>query len=269
MKIATWNVNSVKARLAAITAWLKEAEPDVAALQEIKSTEETFPVEAFEDLGYNVAVFGQKSYNGVALLAKRPFEDVTRGLVGDGEGEARYIEALVPGDGGMVRVASIYAPNGNGADGNVPASGSAEAHKFAHKLDWMEKLRARAEELLTYEEPLVLAGDFNVIPKDEDCYDPAFWSKSALTQPEARSALRRIENLGFTDAFRTKHAEPGAYSFWDYQGGAWEKDRGIRIDFLLLSPQALDRLEDCAIDKAVRGGPKPSDHAPQWCRLKA
>jgi exodeoxyribonuclease III len=267
MKIATWNVNSVKTRLAAITAWLKEAAPDVVALQEIKSTEETFPAEAFGDLGYNVAVFGQKSYNGVALLAKRPFEDVTKGLAREGEDEARYIEALVPGDEGMVRVASIYAPNGNGPDGI-----HFDPAKFAHKLDWMEKLRARAEELLTYEEPQVLMGDFNVIPKDEDCYDPAFWSKNALTQPQARAALQKIESLGFTEAFRVKHAEPEAYSFWDYRDGVWggwKKNRGVRIDLALLSPQALDRLEDCAIDKAVRGEPKPSDHASLWCRLKA
>jgi len=253
MKIATWNVNSVKARLETVTAWLKDAEPDVVALQEIKSTDESFPRGVFEDLGYNCAVHGQKTYNGVAILSKRPMEDVTPRLPGgEGDDHARYIEAVVTGDTGVIRVASIYAPNGNplGTD------------KFPYKLSWLERLRDRAAEILTYEEPAVLMGDYNVIPTDDDCYDPAAWMSDALFQPQSKAALRRIENLGYQDAFRAVDTRPGLYSFWDYQAGAWQKNHGIRIDFQMLSPQALDRLKTCWIDKRVRGWDKPSDHVP-------
>jgi exodeoxyribonuclease-3 len=258
MKIATWNVNSVKARLDAAIAWLKEAVPDVVCLQEIKCTDDTFPASAFEDLGYNCAVHGQKTYNGVAILSKRPLEDVTARLPGgEGDEHARYLEALVPGDKGVLRVASIYAPNGNpiGTD------------KFAYKLAWLERLCGRARALLAFEEPAALMGDYNVIPTPEDCYDPAAWTNDALFQPESRAALRRVENLGYSDAFRAVNAQPYQYTFWDYQAGAWQKDHGIRIDHILLSPQALDRLQACAIDKRVRGRDKPSDHVPVWCEL--
>lgn len=258
MKIASWNVNSVRARLAPLTAWLKSAAPDVLCLQEIKTTPETFPTEAFEDLGYNCIVHGQKTYNGVAILSKRPPEDVTRGLDGEEtDAQARYIEALIPGDQGMIRVASVYAPNGNPVDSD----------KFPYKLRWMQRLTTRAKELIGYEEALVLAGDFNIIPTDIDCYDPSAWAGDALFQPESRAALRRLENLGFRDAFRTRNPKAGHYSFWDYQAGCWQKNQGIRIDFLLLSPQTLDRLNTCEIDKDVRGGEKPSDHAPVWCEI--
>lgn len=258
MKIATWNVNSVRARLAAITEWLVEAAPDVVCLQEIKSTGDTFPAEAFEDLGYNSAVHGQKTYNGVAILSKRPLEDVTRALPGSGDdAQARYIEALVPGDKSVLRVASIYAPNGN------PVG----TEKFSYKLAWMERLRTHAEELLRFEEPLALMGDFNVIVEEKDCRDPDVWVNDALFQPQSRAALRGIANLGFTDAFRARNDKPGQFTFWDYQAGSWPKDNGIRIDHILLSPQALDRLETCAIDKHVRGREKPSDHVPVWCEL--
>jgi exodeoxyribonuclease-3 len=253
MKIATWNVNSVKARLETVTAWLKDAAPDVVALQEIKSTDDTFPRGAFEDLGYNCETHGQKTYNGVAILSKRPLEDVTRGLPGgDGDDHARYIEAVVTGDHGVIRVASIYAPNGN------PVG----TEKFPYKLAWLERLHARAQEILTYEEPAVLMGDYNVIPTDEDCYDPAAWMNDALFQPQSKAALRRIETLGYQDAFRAVDTRPGLYTFWDYQAGAWQKNNGIRIDFQMLSPQALDRLKTCSIDKRVRGWDKPSDHVP-------
>jgi exodeoxyribonuclease III len=258
MKIATWNVNSVKARLPAVEAWLRQAAPDVVALQELKTIDDGFPAAAFEDLGYNCAVYGQKTYNGVAILSKHPLEDVTRGLPGFDDVQARYIEALVPGDAGVIRVASVYAPNGNplGTD------------KIAYKLDWMQRFAARAEELLAFEEPCVLMGDYNVIAEEIDCFDPAAWTGDALFQPESRAALRRILNLGYSDAFRAKNAAAGQYTFWDYQGGAWQKNHGIRIDFQLLSPQALDRLEKVAIDKAVRDGEKPSDHVPVWCEIK-
>jgi exodeoxyribonuclease-3 len=258
MKIATWNVNSVKARLDTVTGWLKEASPDVAVFQEIKCQDEAFPRQAFEDLGYNCAVHGQKTYNGVAILAKRPIEDVTLRLDGaDGDDHARYMEAVVTGEKGVARVASIYAPNGNpvGTD------------KFKYKLDWLKRLRARAERLLLDEEAFALMGDFNVIPTADDCHDPKAWMDDALFQPESRAALRRFEFLGLTDAFRACHAETHQYTFWDYQAGAWQKDHGIRIDHIFLSPQAADRLKACGIDKHVRGWEKPSDHAPVWCVL--
>jgi exodeoxyribonuclease III len=253
MKIATWNVNSVKARLPAVTQWLKEAAPDVVCLQETKSTDDSFPRGVFEDLGYNCAVHGQKTYNGVAILSKLPLEDVSRGLPGGAEDEpARYLEAVVSTGKGVLRLASVYAPNGNplGTD------------KFAYKLAWMQRLEARAKEILGYEEAAALMGDFNVIPQPEDCHDPALWANDALFQPQSRAALRCIENLGWQDAFRACNTSPGNYTFWDYQAGAWQKNHGIRIDFILMSPQGLDRLKGCTIDKAVRGGDKPSDHVP-------
>jgi len=258
MKLATWNVNSVKARLEAAVQWLKEAEPDIVCLQEIKTTDDTFPAQTFEDLGYNCAVHGQKTYNGVAILSKRPMEDVSPRLPGgDGDDHARYLEAVVTGHHGTVRVASIYAPNGNpiGTD------------KFRYKLAWMARLAAHAKRLLALEEPIALMGDFNVIPADIDCYDPKAWMEDALFQPESRASLRRIEYEGYTDAFRACHSETHQYTFWDYQAGAWAKNHGIRIDHILLSPQAADRLKTCKIDKHVRGREKPSDHVPVWCEL--
>ncbi len=258
MKIATWNVNSVKARLDTVRAWLKVADPDVACFQEIKTQNETFPRDSFEDLGYNCTVHGQKSYNGVAILSKRPVEDVVRGLPGgDGDDHARYIEALIPSDNGVVRVASIYAPNGN------PKG----TEKFAYKLDWLERLRRHVETSLSTEENFVFMGDYNVIPTPDDAHYPENWVEDALFQPETRSAYRRIAHLGLTDAFRACHGAAYAYTFWDYQAGAWQKNNGIRIDHILLSPQATDRLTGCGIDKHVRGWDKPSDHVPVWCEL--
>ncbi|HEX4080190.1 MAG TPA: exodeoxyribonuclease III [Rhizomicrobium sp.] len=258
MKLATWNVNSIKARLDAARDWLREAAPDIVCLQEIKTTDEAFPREAFEALGYNCAVHGQKTYNGVAILSKRPMEDVTPRLPGgDGDDHARYIEAVVPGTQGVVRVASIYAPNGN------PVG----TEKFKYKLAWLERLALHARELLALEEPLALMGDINVIPTPDDCHDPRSWETDALFQPESRSALRRIEFLGFVDAFRACHAETHQYTFWDYQAGCWQKDHGIRIDHILLSPQGADCLKGCGIDKHIRGRERPSDHVPVWCEL--
>jgi len=258
VKIATWNVNSVKARLEPALAWLKQANPDVVALQEIKTVDENFPREAFEALGYNCAVHGQKSYNGVAILSKRPLEDVTPRLKGnEADDQSRYIEALVAGDKGLLRLASIYAPNGN------PLG----TEKFTYKLGWLERLAAHAKDLLASEEPVALMGDYNVIPEDKDCYDPRAWMNDALFQPQSRAALRKIEYLGYTDAFRSRHSEAGQYTFWDYQAGSWRKNQGIRIDHILLSPQAADRLGACAIDREVREGEKPSDHVPIWAEL--
>lgn len=258
MKIATWNVNSVRIRVEAASQWIKEADPDVICLQELKCQDDQFPREVFEALGYNCSVHGQKSYNGVAILSKRPMEDVTPRLPGDDEdNHSRYMEALIPGANGTIRVASIYAPNGN------PIG----TEKFTYKLAWLERLYTRAGQLLALEESVALMGDYNVIPQPEDCYDPKAWMKDALFQPESRSALRKIVNLGYTDAFRACDAQPNQYTFWDYMAGAWQKDHGIRIDHILLSPQAADRLKRSGIDKQVRGREKPSDHVPVWAEL--
>ena len=255
MKIATWNVNSIKARLPRVLEWLAEAAPDVALLQEIKTVAEGFPELEIGDLGYNTAVVGQKSYNGVAILAKRPIEDVVTALPGDDDdAEARYIEAVVGG----VRVASIYLPNGNPVD----------SPKFPYKLAWMERLYDHARGLLALEETLLLGGDYNVAPADGDVYDPVAWADDALCRPDSRARFRAILHLGFTEAYRALHPAPGAYSFWDYQKGRWQRDEGLRIDHLLLSPQAADRLEACDIDRAPRGREKASDHTPVWCELR-
>ena len=259
MKIATFNINGIKARIEALPAWLAEAKPDVALLQEIKSVDDAFPREVFEDMGYRVETHGQKGFNGVAVLSRLPLEDVTRGLPGDDADEqARWIEATVIGLR-TVRVCGLYLPNGN------PAPGP----KYDFKLAWMARMRARAAALLATEEPVVMAGDYNVIPQAEDAARPEVWTEDALFLPDSRAALRRIEYLGWTEAFRAREQGPGHYSFWDYQAGAWEKNNGIRIDHLLLSPQAADLMTDVQIDKAVRGGEKPSDHVPVWVELAA
>ncbi|WP_288942814.1 exodeoxyribonuclease III [uncultured Roseovarius sp.] len=260
MKIASFNINGIKARVQALPDWLDEAQPDVVVLQEIKSIDENFPRELFEDMGYTVETHGQKSFNGVAILSKLPIEDISRGLPGDDEDEqARWIEATMIGDKTAVRVCGLYLPNGN------PAPGP----KYDYKLAWMERLKARAADLLKSEEPALMAGDYNIIPQDEDAKRPEAWAKDALALPESRAAFRRIVNLGFTDAFRVRHHGPGHYTFWDYQAGAWNRDDGIRIDHFLLTPQAADLLSDCQIDKAVRGREKPSDHVPIWITLDA
>ena len=260
MKIATWNINSVKARLDVALAWIREAAPDVLCLQEIKCEDQGFPAEAFEALGYNVLVHGQKTYNGVALLSKRPGEDVRRGLPGEPEdAQARYLEAVFPYGERMLRVASIYLPNGNPPD----------TDKFTYKLRWMERLTAHAQALLKLEEPLVLAGDYNVIPARNDARFPDNWVGDALFRPESHARYRALLNLGLTDAIRQIHGEtPGLYTFWDYQAGAWQKNNGIRIDHLLLSPQAADRLSAARIDRHVREWEKPSDHVPVVIELK-
>ena len=252
MRIATWNVNSVNARLETVLKWFGEAKPDVACLQEIKCVDEKFPHEAFESLGYNVATHGQKSYNGVALLSKYPLEDIRRGLPGDEtDDHARYLEAVVAAPI-PTRVASIYLPNGNPID----------TPKFAYKLAWMARLNAHATELLKLEERLVLTGDYNVIPEETDADDPASWLGDALFQPESRGAYRGLQWLGLTDAYMAVDGAPGGYTFWDYQAGAWERNHGIRIDHALLSPQAADALQAVVIHRDVRSWEKPSDHVP-------
>ena len=259
MKIATFNINGIKARINALPDWLDEAQPDVALLQEIKSVDEAFPRDLFEERGYRVETHGQKSFNGVAILSKLPLEDVTRGLPGDDSDEqARWIEATVMGDI-PIRVCGLYLPNGN------PCPGP----KYDYKLAWMERLQARAKKLLATEEPFLMAGDYNIIPQDEDARRPEAWQEDALARPESRAAFRRLMNLGFTEAFRARTQGPGHYSFWDYQAGAWNRDDGIRIDHFLLSPGCADLLRDCQIDKEIRGREKPSDHVPVWVELAA
>ena len=254
MRIATWNVNSIKARLPRVLEWLGETAPDVALLQEIKVQDQGFPAEEIEDLGYNVLAHGQKSYNGVAILSKRPIEDPLIGLPGDeGDEQARYLEATVD----RVRVAAIYLPNGNPTD----------SEKFGYKLDWMDRLKNRAQVLLGMEESVVLGGDYNVCPLDQDCWDPIGFADDALLRPESRSRFNALLNLGLTEVFRAQHPGEIAYSYWDYQAGAWQKDHGLRIDHLLLSPEAADRLLETGIDKRPRGRERPSDHTPVWCEL--
>jgi exodeoxyribonuclease-3 len=255
MKIATWNVNSIKARLGHVLAWLKMAAPDVLLLQEIKCQTGDFPTAPFLGIGYSATVHGQKAYNGVAILARLAIEEPRTGLPGsDHDEQARYVEATVAG----VRVASLYLPNGNpiGTD------------KFRYKLDWMERLRQHAESLLDGDRLVVLGGDYNVCPTDLDVCDPAAFAGDALCQLQSRAAFRALLHLGLTDAFRARHPdEPHRYSFWDYQNRAWQRDQGLRIDHLLLNANATDRLQRCDIDRTPRGLEKASDHVPVWCEI--
>lgn len=259
MKIASFNINGIKARIEALPLWLEAAHPDVVCLQEIKSVDEGFPREVFEAMGYRVETHGQKGFNGVAILSKLRLQEVTRGLPGDDTDEqARWIEAVVMG-ARPVRVCGLYLPNGN------PAPGP----KYDYKLAWMARMHARVAALLATEMPLVFCGDYNVIPQAVDAAKPEAWVTDALYLPQSRAAFRRLLALGLTEAFRARNPAPGQYTFWDYQAGAWERNNGIRIDHHLLSPQAADLLVDCRIDKDVRAGDKPSDHVPIWIDLAA
>lgn len=253
--LASWNVNSVKARLPNILSWLEREQPDIVGLQELKCLEDSFPALDFRSAGYETAAVGQKSYNGVALLAKSAIKVTERALPGnDDDAEARYIEADIDG----LRIGNLYLPNGNGA-----------AERFSYKIDWMRRLRAHAAALFDAEIPFALIGDYNVIPEEEDCYDPGAWRDDALFQPEARQEFQGLLNLGLTDAFRTLHSGEGHYTFWDYQGGMWQRDEGIRIDHIVLSPELADRLTGCRIDRTPRGQEKASDHTPILCSLAA
>ncbi len=253
MKIATWNVNSVKARLAALLDWLRTAAPDVVLLQETKCVDAEFPRLELESQGWHLALRGQKTYNGVAVLSRLPIEEKVRELAGDG-GEARYIEAKLANG---VRVASIYVPMGQ----------STESDRFPVKLAFLDAIRERAAWLLGQEEPVVLGGDYNVAPEDGDVFDVAVMEGQVLFHPEERRRFRRLLHLGLTDAFRAFHTEAHRFSWWDYRAGAWPRDLGLRIDHLLLSPQAADRLVASGIDKGPRGKEKCSDHTPVWCEL--
>lgn len=254
VKIATWNVNSIKARLANVTHWLQTFQPDILLLQEIKCLAEDFPALEFQARGYQAAVVGQKTYNGVAILAREPITGIVRRLPGEpADDQARYVEGTV----GDLRVASIYLPNGN----------PVESEKFPYKLRWLERLRRHTVSLLAEERALVLGGDYNVAPTDDDVYDPQAWREDALCRPDSRAAFRRLTNLGLIDAFRAFDERAGQYSFWDYQAGRWPRDEGLRIDHLLLSPQAADRLAAAGIDRGPRGRDHASDHTPVWCEL--
>ena len=258
MRIASWNVNSIKQRLDHLLKWLADERPDVVCLQETKCVDEAFPRAPIEALGYNVAVHGQRTFNGVAVLSRLPLQDATPRLPGDeGDDHARFIEAVISAGAGIVRVAGIYLPNGNPPNSD----------KYPYKLSWMDRLSAYLRERLTCEEPLVLAGDFNVIPGPADVYEPTAWLNDALYLPQTRQKFRAPINLGMTDAIRAASDAPGLYTFWDYQAGAWQRNKGIRIDHLLLSPQAADRMTGAGIHKYVRAWDKPSDHVPVWADL--
>ena len=255
MKVVTYNVNGIKARLPRLLEYLGEAEADVVCLQELKASDETFPVADIEAAGFGAVWHGQKGWNGVAVLARgtTPVER-QRGLGGEPEDEhSRYLECEVDG----LVIASLYLPNGN------PQPGP----KFDYKLRWMGRLARRARDLLAEEVPAVLAGDYNVIAHDDDTFSVPVMRDDALMQSESREAYRRILAQGWTDALRTRHPAGGVWTFWDYQAGAWQRDAGFRIDHLLLSPQAADRLKDAGVDKAFRGREKASDHAPTWITL--
>jgi exodeoxyribonuclease-3 len=258
MRIATWNVNSVRQRLEHLLVWLKERSPDIVCLQEIKCQDEAFPREPIEALGYQVTTHGQKTFNGVALLSRIPFEETRPRLEGDDDDlHARFLEGFVMHGGTPLRVACLYLPNGN----------PPETDKYQYKINWMKRLLKYSKENLKHEQPLILAGDFNVIPTADDVHNPAAWAGDALFLPKTREHFRALLNLGLTDAIRAVSDQPGQYTFWDYQAGAWPKNNGIRIDHLLLSPQASDRLVDAGIDRHVRGWEKASDHVPVWVDL--
>lgn len=254
VRIATWNINSVKARLPNVMDWLQSAKPDVLLLQEIKCQDDGFPTLDFQSAGWQVAVHGQKSYNGVAILSRQKLDNVQTRLPGDDSDEqARYIQADIQG----LRIASLYLPNGNPCPGE----------KFDYKLRWMRRLVDHAKALLDQGMPFVLGGDYNICPTDADVYDPAGWADDALCRPESRALFRELCHLGLTEAFRALHPQPGLYTFWDYQAGAWPRGNGLRIDHFLLSPAAADRLVACDIDKEPRGREKASDHTPIWIDL--
>ena len=258
MRVATWNVNSIKQRLDNLLAWLTERQPDIVCLQETKCIDEAFPREPIEALGFNVAVHGQKTFNGVAILSKLPFEETTARLPGhNGDDHARFLEAVVATDRGVLRVASIYLPNGNPPEGE----------KYIYKIDWMERLVAYARSRQALEEPLVLAGDYNVIPNEIDARNTAAWTGDALFLPRTREKFRTLRALGLTDTVRATSDASDLYTFWDYQAGAWQKNNGIRIDHILLSPQAADCLVKVDIDRHVRAWEKPSDHVPVVAEL--
>lgn len=255
LKIATWNINSIRMRLPLLLKWLRESEPDVVLLQETKVMDDQFPKQEIEDLHYNIAMHGQKTFNGVAILSKHPIEDISTSIPDFEDEQARYIEAVVNG----TRVASVYVPNGMevGSD------------KYTYKLNFLTHLYKHMQTLLTYDETFVIGGDFNIAPTDQDGYDPQKWHERILCSTPEREKLRAIMYLGLTDALRSLHPDENElYTWWDYRGGSWQNNFGLRIDHLLLSPQAADRLDKAAVEKEYRDGEKTSDHAPVSCTLR-
>ncbi len=254
LKIATWNVNSIKARLPVVLRWLEAEQPDIALLQELKTQEEGFPFLEIDSLGYHAIIKGQKTYNGVAILSKEPLELISDTLFEDEQ--ARFLEVKT----GDSHVINIYAPNGNPVD----------TEKYLYKLEWMDHLEKRIKILIEKDVPFLIGGDFNIIPQDHDCYDPVAWSNDALFKHETRKIYRRLINLGLTDAYRALNPDKEhSYTFWDYQAGRWNKDEGIRIDHFLVSAHIADRMEQCWIDKTPRGWEKPSDHTPVLIEIAA
>ena len=265
MKIASWNINGIKARHDVLIAWLKQEQPDIVCLQEIKSMDEVFPGGEIEALGYNVETHGQKGFNGVAICSKLPFDEVNRGLPMLAQStiedpQARFIEGVFSFNNKVLRVISLYLPNGNPVD---------DPRKFEHKLEWMDRLHDWARSRLDLEEAFILAGDYNVIPQNEDCWDPTVWQGDALFRPETRTRFEALMNLGLTEALRSSSDQSGIYTFWDYQAGAWPKNHGIRIDHLLMSPEAAMNFVGCDVDKFVRDWEKPSDHVPIWLEYES
>lgn len=260
LSIATWNVNSIRARLPNVIEWLREEKPNVVLLQEIKAQDNNFPFEPLEDEGYNIAIHGQKSYNGVAILSKSPIEDVTTSFPGqEQDPQARYIEAVTAG----VRVASVYVPNGD----------KVGSEKYPYKLDFLKNFECHLATLLDYDESVIIGGDYNIAPEDDDTPDPDKWTKTVLATPEVRNSFKRILHAGYTDAFRSLYPagsieQHKASTWWDYRSGAWARQEGLRIDHLLLSPQATDRLKECEVNQMTRGKEKASDHAPVICYLE-
>ena len=255
MKIATYNVNGVNGRLPVLLRWLEESRPDVACLQELKAPQEKFPEEAIKEVGYRAIWHGQKSWNGVAILARdSDIVEVGRVLPGDPEdSQSRYIEALVNG----IHIGCLYLPNGN------PAPGP----KFDYKLKWFQRLTDRAAELLAAGTPVILTGDYNVMPTEQDVYKPERWVKDALFRPETRQAFKSLVEQGWTDAIRKLYPDETIYTFWDYFRNAYERDAGLRIDHFLLSPQVAPRLKSAGVDRHVRGWEKSSDHAQGWIEI--
>lgn len=250
--VATWNVNSVKVRLPQLLQWLKDDHPDIVLLQEIKCVSEAFPAMEVEELGYNLAIHGEKTYNGVAILSRFPLDDIIRGIPGNDDPHARYVEAVASLPGTAMRVASVYVPNGQ----------EATSDKFQYKLRFLDHLHRHVQTLLSYEEKLVIGGDYNIAPGDRDVHDPRAWEGTVLTHDDVRRQFRRILSLGVQDAYRLCHPEKTEYSWWDYRAGAFSRDDGLRIDHLLLSPQSADQLTACVIEKEMRAIEKASDHTP-------
>ncbi|MBY7649433.1 MAG: exodeoxyribonuclease III [Candidatus Liberibacter europaeus] len=253
VKIATWNVNSIRARINNIVTWVEENNPDIICFQETKTEDKTFPIDTIQSLGYHVEMRGQKSYNGVAIVSKYQPEEVIKNFPGDDlDNQARFIEATFAINSQILRIANIYLPNGN------PIG----SPKYDYKISWIKRLLKFASQRLELEEPIILAGDYNIIPQPRDCYDSQLWQNDACFTLEVRQAFQKLQNIGFTDAIRATSDDNNIYSFWDYFSNSWKKNKGVRIDHLMLSPEAISFFQSSWIDKKPRGCEKPSDHSP-------